>query len=78
MGQEGEKIKTTKNIHALGTASNPSSLLHALKFSSARVLRLALHVIIVVVAASGADEEGSRQKRCRARANFLDLRDIVR
>lgn len=46
-----------ENVHALSAASHPATLLHAVKLATAGVLRLALHVVIVVVAASGADEE---------------------
>lgn len=67
-----------ENVHALSAASHPTTLLHAVKLAAAGVLRLALHVVIVVVAASGADEERCRQERRGAGTNLLDSRDVVR
>lgn len=67
-----------ENVHTLGAAGYPSSLLQAVQFSLAGVLGLALHVIIVVVAASCADEEGGRQQRRRGGTNLLDLGNVVR
>lgn len=66
-----------ENVHALGAAGDPSALLEAVQLALARVLRLALHVVIVVVAASGADEEGRRQQGRGAGANLLDGGDAV-
>lgn len=50
-------VGARENVHTLGAAGYPSSLRQAVQLSLARVLGLALHVIIVVVAASCADEE---------------------
>ena len=52
-----------RNVHALSAAGDSASLLHAVKLAAARVLGLALHIVIVVVAASGANEEGRGQER---------------
>lgn len=70
-------IQGIVNVHALGAAGDAATLLHAVKLAAARVLSLALHVVVVVVAASGADEEGCRQERGRAGTNLLDRRDII-
>lgn len=67
-----------KDVHSLGAAGDPSTLLHAVELAVAGVLGLALHVVIVVVAASCADEKGRRQQRRRAGADLLDGRDAVR
>ena len=64
------------DIHAGGTSGNSSTLLQALKLSSAGVVVLALHVVIVVVAASSADEERGRKKRRRTGTDLLDSRNI--
>lgn len=63
------------SIHASGTSGDPSTLLQALKLATAGLLGLALHVVIVVVAAPGADEESRREKRGRGGANLLDRGD---
>lgn len=52
--------KKDSNVHALRTASNSTAFLHAVKLATTGILRLALHVVIVVVAASCANEEGCR------------------
>ena len=73
--QLGEPASTRGDVHAGSTSRDPPSLLQALKLSPTRILRLALHVVIVERSASRADEEGSREERRRARADFLDRRD---
>lgn len=45
------------HVHAPCTSGDPPALLQALEFALAGVLGLALHEIIVVVLAPGADEE---------------------
>jgi hypothetical protein len=49
----------TRYVHAPGAAGDSAALLQTLKLAPAGVLGLALHVVIVVVLAPGADEEGS-------------------
>jgi hypothetical protein len=66
------------HIHTSSTSCDSSALLQAFKLALARVLGLALHEIIVVRTASGANEEGSRQQRRRGGANLLDLGDVLR
>lgn len=63
------------HVHAPGTSGNPPALLHALELAPAGVLGLALHVIIVVVLAPGANEERGGEERCRAGSELLDLGD---
>lgn len=46
-------------VHASRASGDPPALLQALELALAGVLGLALHEIIVVVLAPGADEEGS-------------------
>ena len=65
-------------IHARGAASDSASLLQAVHLSVAGLLGLALHVVIVVLAASCADEEGGGQQGSRAGTDFLDGGDILR
>jgi len=57
---------------------DPAALLEALELALARVLLLALHEVVVVRPAAGADEEGRRHERRRGGANLLDRRDRVR
>ncbi len=66
-----------KNVHAPRASGNAAAFLHALKLAPAGVLGLALHVVIVVVPAAGADEEGGREEGGRTGANLLDLGDGV-
>lgn len=63
---------------AAGAASHPSTLLQALELALARVLVLALHVVIIVVFAPGADEEGRTKQRGGAGTDFFDFGDRVR
>lgn len=65
------------NVHTLGAAGNAAALLHAVKLAAAGVLGLALHVVVVVFAASCADEERCRQERGRAGTDLLDRRDVI-
>lgn len=58
---------------APGAAGDAAALLEALELALARVVVLALHVVVVVGLAAGADEEGSREQRGGAGANLLDL-----
>jgi hypothetical protein len=51
-----ESTKTV-DVHAGGAAGDSTALLHAVELAAALALVLALHVIIVVVAASSANEE---------------------
>lgn len=69
------RIVSGSNIHAPRASSDPTTLLEAFELSPARVLRLALHVVIVVVAAPGADEVGGGIERRRGDAELLDLGD---
>jgi hypothetical protein len=66
------------HVHALGTPRHPPALLQAVELAPAVGVGLALHVVIVVVAAPGADEEGSGEKRRRAGTDLLDLGDRIR
>ena len=66
------------HIHTSGAPCHPSAFLQTLKLALPRVLGLALHVVIVVVAAPRSDEEGSGHQRRRAGAELLDLRDRLR
>lgn len=66
------------DIHTPRTSRNPAPLFQALKLSLPRILRLALHEIIVEVPAPGPDEERRGEKRRGARADLFDLRDGVR
>jgi hypothetical protein len=65
------------NVHTPGAAGHPAALLQALELAPARVLGLALHVVVIVVLASRADKERGRQKGGRAGTNLLDLGDRV-
>jgi hypothetical protein len=64
-------------VHAPRASGNPPALLQALELASARILRLALHKVVIVVLAARADEVGSRKKGGRRRADLLDLGDRV-
>ena len=66
------------NVHAPCTSRHSPPLLEALELALAGVFGFALHVVIVVVTAAGADEEGGRQERGRAGTKLLDLGDGVR
>lgn len=66
-----------RNIHTSRTPGDPPALLEALDLAFSGVIGLALHVVIVVVAASGANEEGSRQQRGRTGTQLLDLGNRV-
>ncbi len=68
-------IEVLGNAHTPGASCNPSTFRKALELALARVLRLALHVVIVVVAAPGADEKGRREEGRRADTELLDLGD---
>lgn len=70
-------LQVEGHVHTPGASGNPPTLLHALKLAAARVLGLALHVVVIVVLASRANEEGSREERSRAGTDLLDLRDRV-
>lgn len=72
-----ERKEREHNIHARSAPRDPPPLLQALNLPPATRLGLALHVVIVVVAAPSADEERGREKRGRRRANLLDGRDRV-
>ena len=65
------------NIHTGGASRDSPALLQTVQLAPSVGLGLALHVVIVVVAASRADKEGSREQRCRAGADLLDLGDRV-
>lgn len=66
-----------RNIHASCAAGDSPALLQALELALAGVLGLALHVVIVVVAAAGADEERCGQEGSGAGADLIDLGDRV-
>lgn len=63
---------------AAGAARHPPTLLEALELALARVLVLALHVVIVVVLAPRTDEERGREQGGRAGADLFDFGDRVR
>lgn len=65
------------NVHAGGASGDPTTLLQTIKLAAARAVRLALHEVVIVFAATGADEVGRRQERRGAGTNLLDLGDIV-
>ena len=65
------------HIHAPRASGDPAALLQALELAPARVLRLALHVVVIVVLAAGADEERGREERGGAGTDLLDLGDGV-
>lgn len=65
------------DVHAGGTAGDAAALLQTLELALAGVLGLALHVVIVVGAAAGADEERGGEQRGRSGANLLDGGDRV-
>ena len=67
-----------EDIHAPRASGDPATLFQALELAPARVLGLALHVVVIVVLAACADEEGGREKRGGAGANLLDLGHGVR
>ena len=66
------------NIHTPRASSDSPALLQTFELALARVLGLALHVVIVVVFAPRANEERGRQKRGRAGTELLDLGNRVR
>lgn len=66
------------DVHTGSASRDAATLLQAFELSLARVLGLALHVIIVVGAASSADEERGGKQRGGCRADLLDSGDRVR
>lgn len=66
------------HIHTPSASGDPPPLLQTFELALAGVLCFALHVIVIVVSASCADEERSREKRGRAGADLLDLWNRVR
>lgn len=66
------------HIHAGRASRHPPPLLQAFELPPAARLGLALHVVIVEVAAPGADEERGGQERGGRGADLLDGRDRVR
>ena len=66
------------DVHTPGAPGHPPAFLQAVELALAGVVGLALHEVIVVLAASGADEKGRREKRRRADTELLDLGDRVR
>lgn len=62
-----------KDLHAGSASRHAATLLHAFELALAGVLGLALHVVIVIGAAPGADEEGCREKGRGGGADLLDL-----
>lgn len=67
-----------EDVHALGAAGDPSAFLHALELAAARLFRLALHVVVVIITTPRTDEKGSGKQRRRACAYFGDGGDITR
>lgn len=65
------------NVHAGGASRDPAALLQAVELAAARAVRLALHEVVIVFAAAGADEVGRRQQGRGAGADLLDLGDVV-
>ena len=66
------------DVHTPGAPGHPPAFLQAVELALAGVVGLALHEVIVVLAASGTDEEGRREERRGADSELLDLRDRVR
>lgn len=65
------------HIHSPGASGDPTTLLHAFELAPARVLGLALHVVVIVGPASRTNKEGGREKGRGAGTNLLDLGDRV-
>ena len=65
------------HLHALCTSCNPASLLHTIQLSPSRLLRLALHEIIIVRPTSRSDKETCGEQRRRTATNLLDLWDAI-
>jgi len=64
-------------VHAARASGGPPTLLEALEFALAGVLCLALHVVVIVVAASRPDEVRRRKKGSRASTELFDLGDRI-
>lgn len=71
------KTREGRDVHAPRASGNPPALLQALELAPARIVRLALHKVVIVVLAAGADEEGGREEGSRRGADLLDLGDRV-
>lgn len=71
------KTREGRDLHATRASGNPPALLQALELAPARIVRLALHKVVIVVLAAGADEEGGREEGGRRGADLLDLGDRV-
>jgi hypothetical protein len=66
-----------KFIHASRTSGDFAAFLHTLKLASATTLRLAHHVVIVVVLATRPNEERGTEQRRRTGSELFDLGDVV-
>ena len=77
---QGRARKSSKmvDVHTPGAPGHPPAFLQAVELALAGVLGLALHEVIVVLAASGADKKGGREERRRADSELLYLGDRVR
>ena len=65
------------NVHTGGASRDPPAFLQTLELALARVLGLALHEVIVVGAAPGADEEGGGEEGRGGGADLLHGGDRV-
>jgi len=64
-------------VHAARAPGDPPTLLEALEFALAGVLCLALHIVVIVVAASCPDKVRRRKKGSGASTELFDLGDRV-
>ena len=65
------------DVHTGGASRDPTALLQTLELGLAGVLGLALHEVIVVGAAPGADEEGGGEEGRGGGADLLHGGDRV-
>lgn len=71
------EVVLADDSHTSRTSRNPPPLLHTLKLPFPVRLCFAHHVVVIVVLASGTDEEGSAHQRGGAGADLLDFGDGV-
>lgn len=70
-------MRKRSDIHTPRASGDPPALLQALKLALSGVLSLALHIVVVVIFAPGADEKRSRHQRGRSGTKLFDLGNRV-
>jgi hypothetical protein len=64
-------------LHARSATGHLPALFQTLHLALAIGIRLAPHIVVIVRAAPGTDEEGRAHERSGRCADFLDFRDVI-